>query len=535
MTATTPHRWYLAIDLGTGGAKVAAVHADGRVLAGAFRSVDTVLTSDGGAEQHTEHWWTAALDAVREVLAAARPGTPCSGIGITGQWGSTVPVGADGNAVGPCILWSDHRGERWSKRLTGGPLAVAGYAPHKIVTWLRLAGGAPNPNGADPTGHEQFLIHERPQVHHGAMALMEPVDHIGMRLTGHCAATPASMVASWLTDNRPGAPAAYNSTLVRLAQRSAEKLPELRATGSQLGTLLASVAQAVGDELALPAGTPVVCGVPDLHTAAIGAGAVHDFAGHIAISTTAWVSAPVPFKKTDITHQMASVPGLRSGSYLIANNHETGGAALRWLRDAVLTPEGGFEGGYDALTAEASVAAAGSGGVIFCPWLSGERSPVSDANLRASFTNVSMATTRADLVRSVLEGVAYNALWLLEATESFAGRQLDGLRLLGGGATSELWCQIHADVIGRPIMQVADPMNVNVRGAAWFAALHLGHLSLDDISAMAPPARVFEPVPAHHAAYARLYAEFVRLAKAQRAMYRRLNGGALRRRGSAGG
>ena len=517
--------WYLAIDLGTGGSKVAAVASDGSVLAAAFRSTDTILTDDGGAEQDPDHWWDGIVDAIRHIGRELTGGVegPCAGVGITGQWGSTVPVGADGRAVGPCILWSDHRGEPWSKQITGGRLAVAGYAPQRVAQWLRLAGGAPNPNGADPTGHEQFLLHARSHVHRRAMALMEPVDHIGMRLTGRCAATPASMVASWLTDNRSGARAVYDPTLVRLARRTAEKLPELRPTGARLGGLLAEVADEIGHQALLPAGTPVVCGVPDLHTAAFGAGAVDDYAGHIAISTTAWVSAPVPFKKTDLTHQMASVPGVRSGSYIIANNHETGGAALRWLRDAVLDGDGRFDS-YDAITAEAARATPGSGGVIFCPWLNGERSPVSDANLRASFLNVSISTNRADLIRAVLEGVAYNARWLLEATERFAGRRLDGLRLLGGGATSELWCQIHADVIGRPILQVADPMNVNVRGAAWFAAHHLGHLTLSDITSRTPAARVFEPSAENRAATKPLYAEFVRLAKDQRAMYRRLNG-----------
>ena len=507
-------RWYLAIDLGTGGTKVGAVGEDGRVLGAAFSSVDTDLTDDGGAEQDTEQWWTGAVGAIREVVAALDEPGGCAGIGITGQWGSTVAVGSDGIALAPCVLWSDHRGGQWSKKITGGRVSVSGYAPAKIVQWLRLAGGAPNPNGADPTGHAQFLQHERQDAYRRAAALVEPVDFIGLRLTGRIAATPASMIASWLTDNRPGAAVAYNATLVELACRDRAKLPDLIATGSVLATLLPDVAA----ELGLPVSTPVVCGVPDLHTAAIGAGAVADFAGHIAISTTAWVSAPVSFKKTDITHQIASIPGLRAGSYLIANNHETGGAALRWLRDAVLTG-----GGYDTLTAEAGTAAPGSGGVIFCPWLNGERSPVSDENLRASFLNVSIASTRADLIRAVLEGVAHNARWLLEATEKFAGRPLDGLRLVGGGATSELWCQIHADVIGRPIQQVADPVNVNLRGAAWFAALHLGHLTLDEIAARVPTARVFEPTKSTAATFARSYSEFVRLAKAQRRMYRRLN------------
>ncbi len=524
MVSDIEHRWYLAIDLGTGGTKVAVVDIAGRVLASAFRSVDTLRTPDGGATQDTDQWWTGLVGAVRETVAAAAVAAPCDGIGITGQWGSTIPVGADGGAVGACILWSDHRGGRWSRRITGGPLAVSGYGPAKVAQWLRLAGGAPNPNGADPTGHEQFLANDRPSVHRAAAALLEPVDFVGARLTGRIAATPASMVASWLTDNRPGAPVAYNSTLVRLAKRTAAKLPELLPTGSLLGPLTASVAADFAVTERLPAGTPVVCGVPDLHTAAMGAGAVADYAGHIAISTTAWVSAPVPFKKTDITHQMASVPGVGNGSYLIANNQEVGGAALRWLRDSVLTADDGFEGGYDALTAEAATAPAGSGGVLFCPWLAGERSPVSDEHLRASFLNISMSTTRAHLVRAVLEGVAYNVRWLLEATEHFAKRPLDGLRLLGGGATSDLWCQIHADVIGRPILRVVDPANVNVRGAAWFAAMHLGHLTLDDIVAAAPTARSFEPIPAHTAVHAQLYAEFVQMATSQRAMYKRLNG-----------
>jgi len=516
-------RWYLAIDLGTGGIKVAAVGADGMVIGSAFRSIDSVLTDDGGAEQNTDQWWAGSVSAVTELMATVDFDQPCSGVGITGQWGSTIPIDADGRAVGPCMLYTDHRGARWTKPLAGGRIAVSGYAPAKIAQWLHLTGGAPNPGGNDPTGHAQFLQHARSAIYARTATLIEPVDYMGMRLTGVVAATPASMVASWLTDNRPGADVKYNDSLIRLARRDASRLPTLRPTGSRLGPLTAQAAADFGDSPRLPAGTPVVCGVPDLHTAAIGAAAVADFAGHIAISTTAWVSAPVPFKKTDITRQMASVPGLRGGSYLIANNHETGGAALRWLRDSVLTAPND-SAGYEAITAEAATAPAGSGGVMFCPWLSGERSPVSDSNLRACFLNISLSTTRAHLIRSVLEGVAFNALWLLDATEKFAGRRLDGLRLLGGGAVSDVWCQIHADVIGRPIMQVADPINVNVRGAAWFAALHLGHLTLDEISGRAPTARVFEPNADHHATYAPLYAEFTTLAKAQRGMYRRLNG-----------
>ena len=124
---------------------VAAVHESGHVLAAAFRSVETVLTDDGGEEQDAERWWDGTVDAIHEVvgrLATDRADLgACAGIGITGQWGSTVPVAADGSAVGPCLLYTDHRGGPWSKGIAGGGLTVSGYRPTKIVTWLRLSGG----------------------------------------------------------------------------------------------------------------------------------------------------------------------------------------------------------------------------------------------------------------------------------------------------------------------------------------------------------------------------------------------------------
>jgi xylulokinase len=474
-----------------------------------------------------DHWFAALREACAEVMAH-RDARVCVGVGITGQWGSTVPVDTHGVPVGPCLLWSDHRGAPWSKKLTGGTIDVAGFGPKKIVTWLRYAGGAPSKNGADPTGHVQFLRHERIEQERRTAFHLEPVDVIGAWFTGVVAATPASMVLSWLTDNRPDATCAYHPDLVKLSQRELAKLPPLRPTGSTLGVVKRDVAELLG----LGANVPVVCGVPDLHTAALGVGGTTDFAGHIAISTSAWVSSPVPFKKVDVVHQMASIPGFRPGGYIIANNHETGGAALRWLRDSVLGGGDGLGhvgGGYEAITAAAAKAQPGSGGVIFTPWLKGERSPVDDPNLRASFINMSSDTTRADLVRSVLEGVAYNARWLLEATESFTGKPLDGLRLFGGGAVSDLWSQIHADVIGRPILRIDDAIDVNVRGAARFAALSLGHTTIDELASQVIPTTVFHPSSDAVAAYAPLYEEFTGLAKQQRSMFKRLNGSVRKR------
>jgi xylulokinase len=513
--------WILAVDLGTGGPKTGAISLEGKLLAVAHRRVETAFSDDGGAIQDTTTWWQGVREGIAEVLASGVPSDGAVGVGITGQWGSTVPVDVGGEAVGPCLLWADTRGRPLSARRMGGPISIVGYSPGNLVSWLRLTGGAPSPQGADPLGHALHLREREPEVYRRAQTLLEPLDYLGMRFTGRRAATPASMILSWLTDNRRSGTDGYQPALVRRSGRDASKLPELLPTGSVLGGITPEVAA----ELGLPVGIPVVAGVPDLHTGYLGSGAVAPYAGHMTISTTSWIACEVPFKRTDVFHQIASVPGVRPGGYLVANNHETAGVCLQWLRDAVgagddTTAAGA---GYTRLTAIAASAPAGSGGVLFTPWLNGERSPVEDRTLRAAFLNISMTTERPHLIRSVLEGVAFNARWLLDAVERFIKRPMPVLRILGGGALSDLWCQIHADILNRRIEQVADPMYANLRGAAFFAAISLGRMDFADIPARVRVIGTFDPDPSARTVYEPMYAEYRRLYHRLHGMYAKLN------------
>jgi xylulokinase len=161
--------------------------------------------------------------------------------------------------------------------------------------------------------------------------------------------------------------------------------------------------------------------------------------------------------------------------------------------------------------------------VLFTPWLNGERSPVDDHTVRGGFHNLSLATTSDQMVRSVFEGVALNSRWLLEAVEKFAGRSLDSLAFVGGGANSDLWSQIHADVLGREIRQVADPVLANVRGAALLTLHALGRVSLDDIPSMVGIHRTYSPNAANAAEYDLLFGEFVTLYKQTKGIFKRLN------------
>jgi xylulokinase len=161
--------------------------------------------------------------------------------------------------------------------------------------------------------------------------------------------------------------------------------------------------------------------------------------------------------------------------------------------------------------------------LIFTPWLWGERAPVEDPHLRAGLFNLSLRNKREDLIRAVLEGVAYNTRWLLRPVERFLGRPLTRLSFVGGGARSDLWAQILADVLNVEVRQLMDPIQANARGAAYIAAVGLGEISFDDVPRLVEYRRVYEPQPAHRGVYDRAFREFVALHKGTRASYRRLN------------
>ena len=370
---------------------------------------------------------------------------------------------------------------------------------------------------------------QRPDVYAATAVFLEPVDYLGLRLTGLARASHDSITMHWVTDNRDIGAVAYDESLIGLAGLERTKLPDLVPTGSVLGGLTAAAA----DELGLVPGTPVVAGTGDLHSAAVGSGAVADFDGHLYIGTSSWISCHVPFKKTDPLTSIASIPSGIPGRYLVADEHETGGACLTWLRDNVLFPDDALGAPIDSasrsdffatLNDVAASVPTGAHGVMFTPWLNGERSPVDDHTIRAGFHNLSLATDRADMVRAVFEGVALNSAWLLHAVEKFTKRPFASLAFVGGGANSDLWSQIHADATGRTIRQIEDPVLANVHGAALLTLVALGRLQIADIPGTVTVKAIYQPDPVAGALYEGLLKEFVNLYEKTKGIHKRLNG-----------
>lgn len=516
----------LAIDLGTSGPKVALVTIEGEVLASEVESTELFLSDGGGAEQDPDDWWRAITTATRRITDRDLvPAEQIIAVAVTSQWAGTVPVDAEGRALGRAIIWLDSRGAKYVPDVAGGLVRIQGYGALKLESWLRKTGGAPSLAGKEPVAHILFLRHERPEIYEAAHKFMEPKDYLNLRLTGKFLATTDSIALHWVTNNRDIDNVHYDDQLLAQTTLPREKLPDLTRAVDVIGTLTSTAAI----ELGLNENTKVVGGTPDVPAAAVGSGAVGDFEGHIYVGTSSWLTCHVPFKKTDLFHNMASLPSALPGRYFIGNEQETAGACMTWLRDNVFCRDDVLDPGappddvFERFGELAAAVPAGSDKLIFTPWLYGEHTPVANPYLRAAFSNVSLRTTRAHMIRSVMEGVAYNTRWLMGGVESFIGRPFESLRFIGGGAKSELWCQIFADVLDRPIDQVADPLSANVRGAAFVAAVGLGKIKVEEIAARVPIEKRYVPEPDHRSIYDELFKAFLEIHKHNEAMYNRLN------------
>jgi xylulokinase len=519
----------LGVDLGTGGVRTALANARGRILAVAKRELPTRLLPGGGAEQDPEDWWQGFAGTVKELLAAhPEAATRIKALCFSSQWGGLVPVAADGAVTHPAVIWMDARGARYSQAVTGGRVTVpgTGYGARRLRTWLTKTGGVPTRSGKDPVGQALWLRHERPDAYNAARWLLDVPEYLTLRASGRAVAARDTTTLRWCTDNRDPNSLAWDPQLVRMAGLDLAKLPEQVPAATLVGPLTASAAA----DLALPETVQVVAGTGDTTAAALGAGAVRDHDAHLYVGTSAWLSCHVPAKKTSLRDNIASLPAAVPGRYWVATVQDVAGRAVDWLIENVLadpdhprSPEA-----LDRLTELAGSAPPGANGVLFAPWLNGERTPVDDPALRGAWFNLSLATTRADLARAVFEGIALNTRWMLEAVERFTGHAdkpggLGAIRFIGGGATSTLWCQAMADVLNRPIDQIAEPQLANVRGAALLAGRALGELTWEQIPDLVAIEHRYEPNPALRERYDQAYAALLAHHQGNRTLYRRLN------------
>ena len=230
------------------------------------------------------------------------------------------------------IIWMDTRGAKEVSKLAHGPIRVEGYGVGKLLKWIRISGGGPTKSGKDSIAHILYIKNKLPKIYEQTYKFLEPKDYLNLWLTGRFVASYDSITLYWVTDNRDINNVTYNDELVKLTGVDRGKFPDLVPTNSILGPVKKEIAQ----EFGLNADVQVVSGTPDVQSAAVGSGAVKDYEGHFYVGTSSWLVCHVPFKKTDIFHNMGTIPSAIPGRYLIANEQESAGACLNYVKNNLL-------------------------------------------------------------------------------------------------------------------------------------------------------------------------------------------------------
>jgi xylulokinase len=469
----------LGLDLGTSSAKAVVLSVSGTVLAQASAGYPVTSAAAGYAETDPGLWWSAVTSCAREAIG--RCGAEPVAIGLSGQMHGLVMTAADGRARRPAMLWADSRAT--------GLLDVYRQLDRRALDRLAnpLFPGMAGPMLAWVAAHE-------PDVYAGTRWALSPKDWLRARLTGEFHAEPSDASATLL----------YDVIGDRWDREVAEALgldagllaPLLPSAAAVAGRLTASA----GAELGLPAGLPVAAGAGDTAAAALGAG-VFDVSGvQLTVGTGAQVIRPVtvPVNRAEAgvhLFRLATPEGwYQMGATLSA------GLSLNWVREVL-------NASWEELYASAS----GPLGEdpIFVPHLTGERTPYCDPGLRGSWSSLALASDRASLLRSALEGTAFAIRDALDALLGPAGPAPACLRLAGGGTLAPGWRQLLADVLGVPLYAVEVPA-ASGRGAALLGAIAAGLLGFDDCAGtLAPPAVLAaEPDTGRVAVYAERRVKF---------------------------
>ena len=446
--------YVVAVDIGTQSTRAALVDVGGRVHDLASSPIDLFAPRPGWAEQDPEQWWETTVANIAAVMAR-NPGISVGAVGVGAQMHSLVAADASGTSLTPrSAIWSDKRCLDQVQALLGRPDAEE---------LCRLAGNRPLPAWA---GFKMaWLRASMPAAYRDAASLLVAKDFLNLRLCGQAATDPAEASGSFLCDASSGQ---WSLDLLEALDVSRAKLPDIADSSSVIGTVLPETAKRTG----LTAGTPVVAGSGDMMCQLLGSGITT--AGQVALvaGTASIVAVAAATASAD-----ARLMNLRSasGTWIRFGISDAAGKAFRWFMDQLCAPAAGgsaeqVKEAFDGLVLTAAQVRPGAGGLLFFPYLLGERT-LGNAQSRASFVGATLAHDRAHFIRAVMEGITLEDRRALECL--CPGGVRGAVRCTGGGAASSLWNQIRADVFGQPV-QTLTLTEGGIVGAAILAGVGAG-------------------------------------------------------------
>ncbi len=503
-------RYILAHDLGTTGNKATLYDAEGRLVGSAFYPYETEYAHPGWAEQNPEDWWQAVCASTQALMAqtgATKAEIAC--VSFSGQMMGCVPVDRQARPLRKAIIWADQRAveqvdwlaERISPEevyaITGHRLSSS-YSLPKIL-WLR---------------------DHQPEIYRDAYKFLHAKDAIVARLTGAFVTDCSDASGMNLYDLEQNT---WSQRILAASGLDPAQLPGVLTSIGVAGDVTPRAAAQTG----LAVGTPVVAGGGDGVCASAGAGVVAEGSAYNYIGSSAWIGLATERPIFDPQFKTFTFSHLVPGMFMPTGSTQSAGASYQWARDQLCRSEkqdaaATGRRAYPIMDEEARLSPPGANGLFFLPYLMGERSPHWNPRARGGFIGLTIRHTRADMLRSVMEGVAFNLKWILDLFTA-QGAHIAAMRLIGGGARARFWNQIMADVYGIPVQRLTILEEATSMGAALAGGVSVGlYPDFSLAEQMNPVQETIAPDPAAQQIYAARFPLFQEMYAALEPTFNRL-------------
>ena len=531
--------YIIIYDFGTSSVKTCLFEIDSeiRLVSSALATYDVYISADGGAEQDVAEWWAALCSTTRDLLKRTQGRvTPAEieGIAFCSQMQGAVFVDEHGNALRRPMNYLDQKGaDEYKKCMGTGLIRVSGNNLLKLVRNLRVNYAA-SVSAKDPVWKYRWVEDHEPEVFQKIYKWLDVGDYLLSRCTGRIVRTADSAFATFLYDTRKGREG-WNRGLLKMYHVNPDHMPEIIECTDLVGGLTKYAAA----DLGLQPGIPVFGGGGDTTFVNIGAGCTRPGDTHIYVGTSGWVSTFMDHQKVDLNAMITGVLSAKRGCFNYYAELETAGKCFEWalkalalddvgvyLSHGIVTddPESHYISLYDYLSDEISKVPPGANGVIFTPWLHGNRCPFEDSKAGGMFFNIRIETGKRDMLRAVLEGICYHLRWLLECTDKKV-KTSSTIRFVGGGALSGVICQMLADITGRQIETIENTQQVGAIGTALVVAAGLRGLDMLEFARqLVKVNHTYIPDLQNRAVYERSYSVFKKLYKSNARGFRKLNG-----------
>lgn len=506
----------IGYDVGTTGFKTAIYEVEKdsiEFVAYDTRQYELKVLPNGGAEQAPEDWWEATCSSTKELLAKTGIAKEeIKGISFCSQCSTVVLIDKDGNALRPAMNIMDTRAGAQFKEYFGKGLTVAGANARKLLKCIKITNGAPL-STKDSVWRYLWVKENEPEIFAKVYKWLDCKEYLTGRATGNYRASMDDAYMTFLYDQKKHE---WSKSICKMFDVNVDHLPELCLSTDTVGGLTAKAAE----EMGLAEGTPVISGGTDISLCQIGSGCVLPGDTNICSGTSGWVCVTTDKQVLDVTHGIASITCADPEAYAYPADCETAGKCMEWVKERLSAiPMNTF----DEMVQLASTAPPGANGIIFSPWMHGNRCPFEDPNTRGLLFNIDVDNRSPDIMRAVIEGVCLHMKWLLETAELKIPAE-GIIRFTGGSAISPFICQVMADVIGRNIEIIHQPRQVGTRGAAAVAAVGLGvTASLKDVRDMIGVDKVYKPNPENTEIYNNIYPVFKDLYKQTKKLYKIMN------------